>query len=198
MFKTVFISGVCLVLLQGLLAYFDGYLTQKQMARCGILYGYSFMEHAGMWADMLVINFLIAYLAAKYKFNYISLPSLIYLIIISVAWSLLTISYAKAGAIMPEAHVHNGHVTGAGWVHLIYAIGMTYFVVMFYFTPVAPHAYKFDVVLIAIMLTIFFPVGVYKISSHWKITSGMLWQVGIEVAATWLIAILKIVYFCKH
>src|SRR6185369_9152461 len=103
----------------GVAAYFDGFLYQKQMHKHGIIYGYSLMEHGGWWIDLVVMNLIVSLLIEKYEFNYSLFPGFVYLVVISIAWYALTISYAKSGAIMPEAHCHNGKTTMAGWIHLV-------------------------------------------------------------------------------
>jgi hypothetical protein len=109
--------GIVLVVIQGACAYFDGYLTQAQMHAQGVLNGYSFMEHGGMWADVLVISPLVAYIATKYELKYTAWYSLLIFaiaVIATIAAGSATIKFFAVtriglmGCVLPHGHENVG------------------------------------------------------------------------------------------
>ncbi len=96
--------------------------------------------------------------------------------------------YKKGGLRTPEAHTHDGSTTPAGWVHALFALGLIWVSLMFYFTPVRSKQDMLDVVLVSSLLTVLFVMGVIKWSPRWHFEKPVILQVAVEVAALWLAA----------
>jgi len=167
LFVLVLFFGEALIFLQGFAAFLDGYLSPLQMLEEGHQ-GYAFLQHGGMWADFFLITPLVAYLLGKYHFQHHPMMVLILAVAIAV-WSALAIFvYAPAGKKNPEAHAHGGAVTIAGWEHVLYAAIATWIIAMAYLQDAVPKVSNTDIVIIAVILTIWSVFGVIKFSPAWK------------------------------
>lgn len=187
-FLTVLALGEIVVVLQCIASVFDGFLTRAQMLWVhNSAKGYSFMEHGGMWADALIVTPLLAYLMASYKFAYASTGSMTFLGAVSALWILLaTKVYAPAGAEMPEAHAHDGYVTVAGWLHVLYAAVATWIVALVYVPNMAePPISSTDVIITSVALSFWAYFGVAKFSNYWVFDTSAKIQVGSELALIW-------------
>ena len=172
-----------LVLLQGMLAWRGGTLTMRQMERRGASRGYSFLQHGGMWGDAFLVSPLVAYLISRYPFPYLSLWGLVLFAASLVAWIVLLLKvYAPASVEMPEAHAFGGKVEPAGWVHVAYAVPVTWVVLMTYFTPV--HVLRGDLLLAAAALTFWSYLGAKKFSLHWTYREARI-QVPLALFVIW-------------
>ncbi len=193
LFGTIFTVGIILVLIQGFASWFDGYLTQDQMVSRGII-GWSFMEHGGMWADVLVISPFVAYLVSRYQFPYVSNRGIM-LLAIAIALSLIMgHMYQKGGMLIPEAHTHHGTTTIAGWIHGVFAVAAIWIFAMVYLPGMAtPPVSKVDLLVISIMLTPFFYLGVAKFNPRWTFSVTAKLQVLAEIILIWVVAALRII-----
>lgn len=189
MFWKVFFIGVVLVFIQGLFAFLDGYLTQKQMRIHGLT-GYSFMEHGGMLADIILITPIVAYLISTYNFTYFSLRGLVIGVLV-LGFVLFSLSqYTKTG--ISEAHQHNGRTTIAGWIHALYAAISLWYLISFYFSKLTPQISHRDLLAMAVILTIFFPLVVIKFSDNWSFHRNFpTVQICIECIMVWGVTGLK-------
>lgn len=117
-----FASLEILVVLQGLLAYHDSFLTVSQMVAAGTKEGLPFLWHLAMWGDLLLISPLAAYIIGRTISRW-HLGG----IFIS-CFSGLTISVAMhilyTFSDFAESHVQAHHLTCVGLVHSIY-MGLT-------------------------------------------------------------------------
>ena len=191
-FLEVLAIGITMVVLQGVAAAFDGYFNQKQMRVHGY-YGFAFIEHGGMWADIFLVSPAMADIVSKYKLNYNSRAS--HMILIGVIIFTLTMmnKYKNEGVCKPEAHTHHGNQTVAGWIHGLFAAVSMWLLILFYFTTTTPKASAHDLILVTSLFTIWAPLGVIKFFNPlWKWTKSLSWTVSIEIAAFWLIAGIKI------
>lgn len=187
-FWTVLLIGIVLVVLQGVLSWFDGYLTQAQMHSHNVMKGWSFMQHGGMWADVFIISPLVAYAASKYQFEVFSWRALLALLG-SLATVLALVEVYRRGAIItPEAHTHDGRTTPAGWIHALFALAAIWVCVQIYLGWTNPMVTKWDIVVFSLILTPFFYLGIVKFSQHWTFETGAQIQVGAGVAAVWVVA----------
>ncbi|HUC31629.1 MAG TPA: hypothetical protein VMR99_03020 [Candidatus Paceibacterota bacterium] len=194
MFLRVFLIGIALVILQGVCSYFDGYFTQFQMQAAGIMNGYSFMEHGGMWADIIVISPMVAYIVSRYRLKYTSWYSILIFVIAVGITIAAGIAYKKIGLIYPTPHSHDGRTTAAGWIHGVFAIAALWIAGMFYFTPTNPHASTRDVLVISGLLTPFFFLGIVDFNSRWVFMHGAKIQLAVSIAILWIITAIKL--FC--
>ncbi|HET8575224.1 MAG TPA: hypothetical protein VFM02_03595, partial [Candidatus Paceibacterota bacterium] len=167
-FWSIWILGIALVILQGFFAYRDGYFTQRQM-RCthGIVSGWAFIEHGGMWADVFIVSPLVAFIVSRYDFNYTAWYSWV-LLIADIALSIFAgRAYAEAGKKTPEAHTHHGKTTVAGWIHGFFAVVGIWIVALFFLTPARPPVSVTDLLIVAGILTPFFVLGIMKFNRRW-------------------------------
>src|SRR6185437_8353902 len=111
----------CLIILwsfvffQGFLAWTIGFLTREQMfCERGIKQGDSFMQHGGMWVDVIVISPIISYiLAVPHHLDVRSQKSWIVLLIALVFWLGALKYFALLAKSRPEAHAYQGKITAA-------------------------------------------------------------------------------------
>jgi hypothetical protein len=128
-----FICMECLVIVQGLLARQDHFLTVSQMRQRGIEQGLPFVWHFAMWGDILIVSGLAAYLIGRHSFSWHGSRVLASFAIglalaIFLGW---TYTFSK----IPEAHIQNHQLTIAGVVHIFYmAIALAVFIQFFLFT----------------------------------------------------------------
>ena len=106
------------VVLQGLFAWRDQFLTPSQMVRHGIAQGLPFAAHGGMWGDVFFISPLLAALVEIY------ISGWSWLRIVAAFLASLFASYMMhetyKHAFYPEAHVQYGKLTATGHIHLVY------------------------------------------------------------------------------
>ncbi len=137
-----------------------------------------------MWGDTFLVTPLVAYLAAKYRFPYLSMWGLMLLAGSLIAWLFLFFKvYAPASNEIGEAHVFGGKVTGAGWLHIVYAAPATWVILMTYLTPA--HVSRGDFFLTAAVLTPWTYLGVKKFSEYWSFTHEARIQVAVTLAVIW-------------
>lgn len=200
-FLTVWLTGASLVLIQGYLAYHDGFLTENQMLRRHrIKNGYSFMQHGGMWADMFVISPLVAYIVSKYDLAYspnvqgniLWLPALS-LLLVSIGVCLTAgVMFARSGKVIPEAHAHDGKTTVAGWIHGWFAMVCLWAILMFYLLPISPKVPDHEILAITGILSSFFFLGATKFTSRWTPKKQDLVQVLALSFVLWCITFVRI------
>ena len=168
----VLIVGELLVLLQGILAYKDGYLTRKEMREyhdiAYTLKGFSFMQHGGMWADVLLVSPLMAYLVHVHAFAYDSWAGLAVLAGSALVIRVLGRMYAAVSLKVPEAHAHDGKTTWAGRVHGAYALPCMWLLVMYYLGPRREPGESYDdMIFTSKCLTPYFFIDAAKWSHRW-------------------------------
>ncbi len=206
-FIAVMIVGEGLLFLQALLSFQDGFFSANQMYRLeewhvtssGTIYslpsrdhlrGYSFLQHGGMWFDVIVITPLVAYLVGKYRFEYISMQSIEIAVVSLVVWtSLAVFVFTPAGKIMPEAHTHDGHVTEAGWILVVYATLASWVIAMVYIKNLAvPAVSKTDIATVSGLLVPWAITGVMKFTPKWKFTFPVAVQTAAMIAGVAILA----------
>ena len=163
------VVGWAFVVTQGIAAFRDGYLTQRQMRYRVPQRGYSLMEHGGMWADVLLISPITAYILSikeERQLHFGSVTCLIMLGIIVVTFAVLGAGYAKASKKTPEAHAHHGRTTPAGWIHGLYAVISAWVSAVYYFTAVLP-LNCMEMGCITLPLLFFFPLGAVKFNQNY-------------------------------
>lgn len=190
LFLIIMLIGIALVFVQGACAYYDEFLTQTQMRQQGIHNGWSLMEHGGMWADVFIVSPVVAYIASNYDLDW-SWRGLAFLGACSVAVLILVHVYEKGGLVNPEAHTHDGKTTAAGWIHAIYAV-LALWVLGEFFLGLIPFPAKTDLLVMAVVLTAFFYLGVMKFSPRWKLTGDVQKQLNIQTVAIWAIAVYRV------
>lgn len=194
MYITILLVGSVLVLIQGLSSFLDGFITQSQMIDRGVMNGYSFMEHGGMWADFLIITPTVAFIVNEYQLPYASTRSMVILAVATVGLVLAAYQWQQLAAFTPEAHAHNGYTTVAGYIHLIYAIISMWIIVLFLISPYWLNVQKHHLIIIAVLLSIWAILGVMKFSPRWTCENGIKIQVAVEVFIIWVATAGRIVF----
>lgn len=194
LFVDVLLAGEILVILQAILAFLDGYFTQANMQQQGIMNGYSFIEHGGMWADVFIVSPGTAYLVAKYHFAYTAWWS----------WTILAVGIgfaAMAGSMYnefalkhPTPHSHNGKTTTVGWIHAAYAIPVIWIGGMFYLTPTSPAISPYDLIATSAVLTPFFVLGILDFNQNWEFLPEAKEQLWIEIPAIWIVTGIRLLW----
>ncbi len=192
LFWYILSAGIALVLVQGVCAWNDGFLTQSQMRAGGVTNGWSFMEHGGMWADVFIVSPMVAYFSSKYALEYTSPWGIAVILISIVAWLVLAQMYAHGGITTPEAHTHDGRTTAAGWIHLLFAIAGMAVILMVYCGLTESKVARQDLLILAGLLTPFFYLGVAKFNPRWEFTIPVRWQVAISMVVTYVVTAIRI------
>lgn len=195
MFILIWALGVLYVVAEGIAAYFDGFLTQEQIAEnYNYRHAYSFMEHGGMWCDITFLPLIFAMILSKYKFEYLSWQSFVSAGICIGMVIYANYQYRHNVALLPtpESGQHDGKVTVMGRMHGIYAIIGIWTYLLLYFCPVHPVIKKEDLIIATAGLLVLFPVGVIKFNPdwHWRTTDT------VTTAVSYLVTI--IAFFWKY
>lgn len=169
-FGAVFSAGILLVIVQGECSNYDGYFTRSQMLwEHQLEKGNSFLQHGGMWSDVFVITPLVAYITGLNHLPYRSPWSLTFLGVDLAFWWIAS-RYFKSLP-LPEAHNHDGRITVAGWIHLGFAVIAMWILALFYFS----HPPMRELVVVSIILTPFFFLGIWKIDKDWRWNPVAVW-----------------------
>jgi len=191
MFFIILMVGICFVVAQGVASHRDGWFNQRQMKRLGNS-GYAFVEHGGMWADIFTVSPAIALIISKYHMEYFSWWSVCIFTITTIITVCSVSYYELAGVTKPEAHTHYGTTTIAGWIHGFYAVIAMWVFILFFLTPISPEASAGDLLAVAILLSVLFPIGTIHFNPRWKWVRANTWQVAIELVIVWSIVTFKI------
>ncbi len=196
-FLSSFFGGIFLLLVQATAAFFDGYAFPSQLKARGVTRGYAFIQHGGMWADLLLLIPLVSYLVSSHSFAYTSVGSIILLALSFLFWVVLTFFfYVHVGERVPGAHAHDGHVTVAGVAHIIFASLVTWILAMVYLPGLTNPAVSSRVIIIVFgVLTLWAYLGVRGLSKNWRESHVDEWQIDTEIVFIWLLALLHIFFF---
>src|SRR4051812_22256903 len=135
LFYTVLVGGILVVIVEGVISWATGWLTQSQL-RAREVTGYSFMEHGGMWADVFIVSPLVAYIMSKYQLAYFSKRGWVILALATLVSFVAGYAYQKL-LVVPEVFVHDGKTSVVGWIHGLFAISAIWIIVLFYIDPSA-------------------------------------------------------------
>ena len=124
-----------LIIAQATAAYFDHFLTVKQMITYHSPLGLPFLWHFGMWGDFFIISPLSALIVVRFSNQW--RPADVALSFASglILSSAMVYSYSLSG--IAQAHIHSHHTTAAGWLHLLYMGFAISIVILFYFRTVS-------------------------------------------------------------
>lgn len=190
--------GIALILAQGICAYFDGYLTQSQLYARGIMNGYSFIEHGGIWADVFIISPSVAYIIGRYKPPYGSIRSMLVLGVASIVIILAGYVYTQMAIYHPEALTHDNYTTPAGWLHGLFALAAAWILALFYLGLTRPPASTRDIMAISVTLTPFCFLSVVKFSNKWEFSTLAQWQVALEIFGLWIVTWIRLRLYRKQ
>ena len=192
-FALVLAAEYAAIVLQGIAAWLDGYLTQAQMQSHGIMNGWSFMEHCGIWMDVIIISPAVAYFVSNHQFAYTSKWGMVAFVATLASWLVLIYLYQQGGKITPEAHTHYGTTTVAGWIYFVYAVLTTWVLVMAFISGLAtPAVSKLELSILAIALMPFFYYGVVKFSDRWTWSPLARYQVIVEILFVWTVTLFRV------
>ncbi len=159
LYWSVFTFSILAVLLQAVLAYRDYFFSVAQMQLCHADRGVPFDMHTGMWGDLFIITPLMALVVSKYA-HFWDNTAMLWAVGAGVVLSLIMhCTYISAGNKFPEAHTHDGDLTAAGMVHLIY-MGLAFAVIALFFFA-TPHPAAGDVRLVYALLMVHVVLGVH-------------------------------------
>ena len=182
-FLKVLLASVGVVGVQGFLSWRDEYLTQSQLHRRGISPGWAFVEHGGMWADVFLVAPALAYVLANYELNFATPLSLLLLFLVAFFCLVMGCYYQRNGAMIPEAHAHDGRTTAAGWVHGVFAIAALWVLALFYLNMTTPRVSKTDLLYISLAMAAVNVIGVLKFNWQWRFDGPAVRQVAIGLIA---------------
>lgn len=125
--------SVLWVLAEGWLAHRNGMLTPTQMfAKYPGQRGLPFMNHGGMWGDILIISPLVGLIVGTYGDTWTPVQIVTMLIIAMILSGVMHWTYVQTP--FPDSLAWKGEgITAAGWLHVIYMgaafaiIGLLYF-----------------------------------------------------------------------
>lgn len=197
-----------LVVAQTVAAFYDHRLTQAQMENSTPkIYGYSFMDHGGMWYDFIAFSPLTAYVLSRYQIVCGRWQAAVGLCVFILVTKILGPFYRteankrkdpESGRTWGEAHNHDGKTTLAGIIHGGYAIFVMSVLLLFYLGFTSPITTKSDLFWITAALTPFFPLGVMKFHRHWfaqwSTDTFAHWQSFAGPVALWTITLIRIAF----
>ena len=193
MFIKYLLVGWGLVLIQFVAAYFDGWLTQSQLQQRDIKGG-ALVEILAVWADVIIICPVVAYLFSGYCSVLTSKTGLVFLgIIVICCVALGRMFSAKATSGVPDAWNHYGTTTIAGYGHGVFAIVCAWALVTFYLTtPSGTPLFHRDLVWISAVMTPFFYLGIARTTEGWSM-DGLAWINTIAgPVIVWTVALIRI------
>lgn len=177
-----------MVVLQGVAAWNDGFFTQRQLHKRGVLDGESFLSHGGMWADIIIISPLVTYILVDHKIILNTSSLLLFSFSIFVSGVLGYVYYIK-GVTIPHPHAHDGKTTLAGWIHNVFTVSALFVLLLPYTGFISPLFTASEFLWMAIALTVFFVFGIVKFDTHWRVQKFEVVQVVAEIFVLWLITL---------
>lgn len=160
------------VLLQGYIAWSDGFLTPAQMQAHGIEHGLPFVAHGAMWSDATLFAGTMATVMTNYARQWKAWHW-----VVALALGLLASAGMHWGVyvngVLPEAHVRDGTVTSVGIIHFFYmGIGLAV-VVLFYLFTHKPNATL--VKWVSILLVLHTMIGTHAPLKLWAKYANPAW-----------------------
>lgn len=110
----------------------DHFLTRSQLEARGIHVGTPLWNHWGVRGDILLLPFALGLMfiySFAWKKKAIALCSFLG---IALSWR-ANFMWGKMADRIPNCFAHNGRMTAAGWVHLVFMAGVFAAILLFYF-----------------------------------------------------------------
>jgi hypothetical protein len=131
------------------------------------------------------LSLLAAYLWPRYEFDSSSATG-IGTIILSVVVVLAMIKmWSDMGVKVGDHCSHGGVVTAAGWIHGIFFAGMLWIFAQVYLGLTTPAVPTMQLIWLSVFFTVFFPLGVIKITPRWHWDSMAVYQTIGLVTGVW-------------
>jgi hypothetical protein len=184
---------LALIVLQALAAELDGagWLTRSQLNYGRIYKGYPLIAHGGIWADLLIITWLAAHFVGHYQIHYTSVASRFIALGSVILWLSAGKAWREEGKEMPEAHTHDGKTSVAGWIHLVYAIPVSWIIGLIYLTTTTPIPSVHSMIIYSTLLSVWAVLGIIKFSRQWRLTSGAAIQIVCSLVLIWVVTLGK-------
>jgi len=128
------ILNACIVLFSGLVAYWEGRLTHKQLGEKSI----PWLWHGGVWADLLLLTPVIYYISPffqEWEMNQVVMYGLISIGVTAICHLLYAKTQPIAGHIVEPKGLGFGKLPIGGWYHFAYATVILAVVALFYLQP---------------------------------------------------------------
>ncbi|MBI2610024.1 hypothetical protein HYW53_02500 [Candidatus Giovannonibacteria bacterium] len=183
--------GYGLIILQGVMSARDRYFSKRQIEIWGGN-AYSFLQHGGIWSDLIIMTPLVTYLLKKHDFPLLSQSGSLAIIISTAVVLTFGKMYRENGKKFPEAHTHDGKTTGAGILHGIYSVIVLWIFLKFYFGEISPSPTVKELFGVAVLLSIHIPLGIIKFTHKWKLTLTAIWQIGSVWILIWVVTGIRI------
>lgn len=189
--KVAFV-GYGLIVVQAIEAWRDGRLWQGQMKALG-LQGYAMTQHGGVAvADVFLITSVFAYLAGLYRFDAFSWRGLISFAVVAVVTRVLMQMWQDQSVHMGDHCTHDGVTVPAGWIHGLYFMLAVWAAAQVYLGWTTPVVGTRDLLLLTVVLSFFWPLGVMKFDPRWYWDSTSALQVMGGIIGTWAVALFRI------
>ena len=153
----------CIILLvfivAGILADSDHFMTRSQLQAQGIQMGTPLWNHWGVRADILILPFALRLMfiySFLWKRTAVVLCSLLG---IGLSWR-ANFMWGDMAKRIPNCFAHDGHMTAAGWIHLVFMAGVLTCVLLFYFATYK-RVWRTDARWIWLLLNIHICLGVF-------------------------------------
>lgn len=186
-----FLATVGAVLLSGVVAFWEGYLTDKRVTM-------GFLSHGGMWGDLLLMSLVMALVVPNLIHDRIYvLPSLAFSLLITILahaqWCRWMRLDATTGHMFPTHSAGRWYIdmSISGWMHLVFMTIMLGVLFVYVLSPMPIRV----VVAVAILLSVHMLVGTLQPGLHlavgpWK--WRILLMPSLAVILIWIINGLKI------
>lgn len=187
-FSDISVRSVMLVIMYGLFALMalDSYRTHyfgswqirpKTLKKEGF-----FVEHSGMWLDVVMVSWLVPVLMDKCWRNWSGFEITVAVMVSIFITAFMLHKWRLDGKDMEEAFVQKGQLTTAGWIHGLYMIIAISVVILYYCaTPPAEANQCVDLVTIALALHITVSLAVPQLHSHGKVPAEVIGYIGIGI-----------------
>ncbi|OGG49031.1 hypothetical protein A3G63_01140 [Candidatus Kaiserbacteria bacterium RIFCSPLOWO2_12_FULL_52_8] len=189
-FESTLAVLLMLDVLQIAAAWYDRHLTQAELKEDGIYNSWSAMEHGGLWADILVIPFMVAYVVGKYELDPLSARGFCSLAGIIVFVRVALELYRRKGITFEDwgDHcIHDKKIFPAGWLHGLFAVMAIWVMLQVYLGWTTPPVSKTDLLIFSGLLTPLFVLMIVKLSDRWVFDVFAKKQIAISIIGLWII-----------
>lgn len=194
LFCTTLAVGVGLVAVQGICSAFDHRFSSAQMNHYRIERCWSFLQHGGMWADVLIISPIVAFVLGSYRLDYTSWWGIGTYVFSLVLTLVMVEFYRRMGIAWGDHCTHDGKTKPAGWVHAAFAFAAIWILLEVFLGLTTPVVSNVHLVIIAIWMTPFFYLGVKKFHHSWVMSTQDKRQIAALTIGMWVIVLIRITY----
>jgi hypothetical protein len=190
----LFLSG--LIFAQLLLSWRNRELTQEELQARGKRTAYSFLEHAGIWADGVLVSYVVSHWWATYQFPVPTSRTGLLMLAVSVA---VTLGLLKMWAIgsrkEPDHCAEDGRTKAAGYAHGVYVAVALWAGLHVYLGLTRPVASVQDLVWSSMFLTPWCFLGQIKFNERWRWTPASAGIALVLVILLWSATVIRMLLF---